>query len=74
MLQDTCKICGSHTHFESKHRVWMVLSTYPKMVMVTIYAGAMVLIIKDMPERIYNPITAMGFSAMFNSQLDNTNR
>ena len=26
------------------------------------------------PERIYNPITAMGFSAMFTFQLDNTNR
>ena len=26
------------------------------------------------PERIYNPITAMGFSAMFNFQLDNTKR
>jgi hypothetical protein len=26
-----------------------------------------------MPERIYNPITAMGFSAMFTFQLDNTN-
>ena len=24
------------------------------------------------PERIYNPITAMGFSAMFSFQLDNT--
>ena len=27
---------------------------------------------KMLPERIYNPITAMGFSAMFTSQLDNT--
>ena len=27
-----------------------------------------------MPERIYNPITAMGFSAMFIFQLDNTKR
>ena len=27
-----------------------------------------------MPERTYNPITAMGFSAMFISQLDNTKR
>jgi hypothetical protein len=27
-----------------------------------------------MPERIYNPITAMGFSAMFTFQLDNTKR
>ena len=27
-----------------------------------------------LPERIYNPITAMGFSAMFTFQLDNTNR
>ena len=26
------------------------------------------------PERIYDPITAMGFSAMFTFQLDNTNR
>ena len=26
------------------------------------------------PERIYNPITAMGFSAMFTFQLDNINR
>ena len=26
------------------------------------------------PERIYNPITAMGFSAMFTFQLDNTKR
>ena len=25
-----------------------------------------------LPERIYNPITAMGFSAMFTFQLDNT--
>ena len=25
-----------------------------------------------MPERIYNPITVMGFSAMFTFQLDNT--
>ena len=25
-----------------------------------------------MPERIYNPITAMGFSAMFTFQVDNT--
>ena len=25
-------------------------------------------------ERIYNPITAMGFSAMFTFQLDNTKR
>ena len=25
-----------------------------------------------LPERIYNPIKAMGFSAMFNFQLDNT--
>ena len=28
----------------------------------------------SMPERIYNPITAMGFSAMFTFQLDNTKR
>ena len=27
-----------------------------------------------MPERIFNPITAMGFSAMFTFQLDNTKR
>jgi hypothetical protein len=27
-----------------------------------------------MPERIYDPITAMGFSAMFTFQLDNTKR
>ena len=27
-----------------------------------------------MPERIYNPIMAMGFSAMFTFQLDNTKR
>ena len=27
-----------------------------------------------MPERIYNPITAMGFSAMFTFQLDKTKR
>ena len=27
-----------------------------------------------LPERIYNPITAMGFSKMFNFQLDNTKR
>ena len=26
------------------------------------------------PERIYNPITTMGFSAMFTFQLDNTKR
>jgi hypothetical protein len=26
------------------------------------------------PERTYNPITAMGFSAMFTFQLDNTKR
>ncbi len=26
------------------------------------------------PERIYNPITAMGFSAMFTFQLNNTKR
>ena len=26
------------------------------------------------PERIYNPITAMGFLAMFTFQLDNTKR
>ena len=29
---------------------------------------------KTLPERIYNPITAMGFSAMFTFQLDNTKR
>ena len=29
---------------------------------------------KAKPERIYNPITAMGFSAMFTFQLDNTKR
>ena len=29
---------------------------------------------ESMPERIYNPITAMGFSAMFTFQLDNTKR
>ena len=28
---------------------------------------------QSMPERIYNPIAAMGFSAMFIFQLDNTN-
>ena len=28
--------------------------------------------IQVVPERIYNPITAMGFSAMFTFQLDNT--
>jgi hypothetical protein len=27
-----------------------------------------------LPERIYNPITAMGFSAMFTFQLNNTKR
>ena len=26
------------------------------------------------PERVYNPITAMGFLAMFTFQLDNTKR
>jgi hypothetical protein len=30
--------------------------------------------IQALPERIYNPITAMGFSAMFTFQLDNTKR
>ena len=30
--------------------------------------------VKAEPERIYNPITAMGFSAMFTFQLDNTKR
>jgi hypothetical protein len=29
---------------------------------------------KAKPERIYNPITAMGFSAMLTFQLDNTKR
>jgi hypothetical protein len=29
---------------------------------------------KTLPERIYNPITAMGFSAMFTFKLDNTKR
>ena len=29
---------------------------------------------QSMPERIYNPITAMGFSAMFTFQLDNAKR
>ena len=29
---------------------------------------------ETMLERIYNPITAMGFSAMFTFQLDNTKR
>ena len=29
---------------------------------------------QSMLERIYNPITAMGFSAMFTFQLANTNR
>ena len=29
---------------------------------------------KTLPERIYNPIMAMGFSAMFAFQLDNTKR
>ena len=29
---------------------------------------------RTMPERIYNPITAMGFSATFTFQLDNTKR
>ena len=28
----------------------------------------------SLPERIYNPITAMGFSAMFTFQLDNTKK
>ena len=28
----------------------------------------------SVPERIYNPITSMGFSAMFTLQLDNTKR
>ena len=31
-------------------------------------------IIVSWPERIYNPIMAMGFSAMFTFQLDNTKR
>ena len=30
--------------------------------------------IRTVPEGIYNPITAMGFSAMFTFQLDNTKR
>ena len=30
--------------------------------------------ILSLPERFYNPITAMGFSAMFTFQLDNTKR
>ena len=29
---------------------------------------------QNLSERIYNPITAMGFSAMFTFQLDNTKR
>ena len=29
---------------------------------------------QTMPERIYNPITAMGFLAMFTFHLDNTKR
>ena len=29
---------------------------------------------QSLPERIYNPITAMGFSPMFTFQLDNTKR
>ena len=31
-------------------------------------------LILTMPERIYNPITAMGFLAMFTFQLDSTKR
>ena len=34
----------------------------------------LMLILHNLPERIYNPITAMGFSAMFTFQLDNTKR
>ena len=33
-----------------------------------------ILVYNTMLERIYNPITAMGFSAMFTFQMDNTNR
>ena len=40
-------------------------------VMVTLYKMIM---LKLLPERIYKPITAMGFSAMFTFQLDNTKR
>ena len=32
------------------------------------------LVLLTWPEYIYNPITAMGFSAMFTFQLDNTKR
>ena len=32
------------------------------------------LLYRTMPEHIYNPITAMGFSAMFTFQLDNTKK
>ena len=34
----------------------------------------MVRLENPVPECIYNPITAMGFSAMFTFQLDNTKR
>ena len=36
--------------------------------------GLLLIILSPQPERIYNPITAMGFFAMFTFQLDNTKR
>ena len=39
-----------------------------------VFAGDCITSVKTMPERIYNPITEMGFSAMFTFQLDSTKR
>ena len=38
------------------------------------FCGMLQYTINSMPESIYNPITAMGFLAMFTFQLDNTKR
>ena len=40
----------------------------------TPFQGFQAFVDQVMPERTYNPITAMGFSALFTFQLDNTKR
>ena len=47
---------------------------FPVIVIVLLYAYPVALDRTRRLERIYNPIMAMGFSAMFSFQLDNTKR
>ena len=72
-----CKLRGVKSLFECTHRLkdfFGKIANSPQLPTVLFSLTFFATTRQTLPERIYNPITTMGFLAMFIFQLDNTKR